>query len=111
MSVFVPCYAEILDDPIEPGRPYTDKKTGAPKTIPAKQTVWLYSGGRFPLKTLVDVDDAAGPMRPGKYLLGGEIFSAGEYDRPKFDARRLKLIPLDDAVKALTGKGNIAAAA
>lgn len=110
MNAFAPCFAEVCDDPIEPGRPYTDKKTGAPKTIPAKQTIWLHTGGRFPLKTLVDVDDVAGPLRPGRYLIGGEIFSAGEYDRPKFDARRMKFIPLEAAVAELTGKPVVKAA-
>lgn len=97
-------HIEITDEPIEPGRPYTDKQTGMQKMIPGKQKAYLHGSDRYPIPFKIEVQDTTGPLRPGKYLMGGGAFAAGEYDRLKFDARRLHLIPLEEGLAALTGK-------
>lgn len=110
MNAYSPIFVEITDEPIEAARPFVDRN-GAAKTIPAKQNAYIHSGGRYPVKIVLAVDDAIGPLRPGRYLLGGEPFSVGEYDRAKFNDRKMQFIPMDDAIKALQGLGKLSAAA
>lgn len=94
---------EISDEPVEPGRTFTDKTTGMQKPLPARQTGWLWSGKRHPIEVKLDVDDKAGPYRPGIYLLGGDIFNAAKFGRVEFNDRRLRLVRCSDAIVALGG--------
>lgn len=98
-----PIFIEISDEPIEPGISWTDKKTGQPKTGPAKQRAYLHGGGMYPLPFKIPVDDAGGPHRPGRYMFAGECFKVGDFDGLDFLDRRYKIIPLDEAIRELTG--------
>ena len=99
---------EITDDPVSPGRPYTDK-AGLAKTIPAKQNAYLHFGERYPLKFELPVDDVAGPHRPGRYLLAGACFelkgNTAGYVRVSFNDRGLRLVPAEEAANYLLGLG------
>lgn len=99
-----PLHVEILDEPIEPGRNFTDKTTGMQKLLPGKQKAYLWNGtAAYPVPFKLEVDPAQGPFRPGLYMIAGECFGPGEYDRLKFDNRKFQLIPMDLAIGALSG--------
>lgn len=99
-----PLHVEVLDEAIEPGRNYTDKSNGMQKLLPGKQKAYLWNGiSAYPIPFKMDVDPVGGPFRPGFYLIAGECFSPGEYDRLKFDSRKFQLIPMDIAIGALSG--------
>jgi hypothetical protein len=106
---------EVSDEPVIAGRPYTDAKTGAARTIPAKQKCYLHQGERYPLAFELPVDDVAGPRRPGRYLLGGACFelkgNTAGYVRMSFSDRGLRLIAVEEAVAYLSGKPAVRAAA
>lgn len=94
---------EIDGSGIEQGRTYTDKKDGLTKPLQGRQTGYLNTGDRYPLKISVDIPNGAAPYRPGLYLLSGSIFESGKYDRLEFKGGRdLRLVPLDLAIDALT---------
>jgi hypothetical protein len=99
---------EISDEPVIAGRPYTDKTSGAARSIPAKQKCYLHQGERYPLAFELPVDDVAGPRKPGRYLLGGSCFelkgNQAGYVRMNFNDRGLRLIAVEDAVAYLTGQ-------
>jgi len=92
---------EIDGTGIEQGRTYTDKKSGLLKPLPGNQTGYIWGGGRYPVKISVEIPEGQGPYRPGNYLLGGEVFEAGDFGRPKFNGRKMILIDANDAAKAL----------
>ena len=94
-------YVEITDEALIPGRPYTDKATGVTRPAIAKQNAYLHTEARYPVPFKAIVPEA-GPYRPGLYLLGGDVFKPGEYDGLKFFDRALQLVPVADAIRALT---------
>lgn len=101
-------FVEVDDEPIIPATTYTNN--GTPRLVPAKQRCYLWGGKKYPVEFTVVVDDAKGPLRPGKYLLGGPVFSPGQYGL-EFRGKALELIPAEEALKALTSSPRIAAAA
>lgn len=98
-----PLFVEITDEAIEPPFPFTDKTTGMQKLIPGKQKAYLHQGATYPVPIEIEVDDTTGPKRPGRYLLAGDCFSAGQYNRPEFNARKMVLVEVDLAIAALSG--------
>jgi hypothetical protein len=104
---------EITDEPIIPGRPFTDKSTGMTRPPIAKQAAYLHSGARYPTPFKIIVPET-GPYRPGMYLLAGDAFKAGEWDGLKFSDRNLQLVAAADVVaelQKLGGKAPLSAAA
>lgn len=94
---------EVTDDPIEPGRTYTDKATGMQKPLPARQTAFVWTGKRYPVEMKLDVPNT-GPYRPGLYLIAGDVFAAGKYGRVEFNDRGLQLVSVTDAIVAFGGE-------
>lgn len=92
---------EISDEPIDPGKPFTDKQTGNVRPAVGRQKAYLHSGNAYPLPFQIRVDDVSGPLRPGHYCLGGgDAFKIGQYG-PELVASKLKLVPLEDAMSQL----------
>jgi hypothetical protein len=101
-------YVEITDEPVTPGGVYTAE--GISKIRPARQNAYLHQGAAYPVPFNVAVDDATGPLRPGRYLLSGAPFVPGQYGLD-WRSTRLKLVPLEEAVAQLTGSKPRAVAA
>lgn len=102
-------HVEIVNEPVIQGKPYQDKSTGMLKPAQVKQNAYLHCGRAFPLPFTVKVPDA-GPYRPGKYLMTGDVFKTGEWGLD-YRGMDLVLVPFDDAVKFMTGKAAAVAAA
>jgi len=93
-------FVEIGNEPLEAARTITGKD-GMPKVMPARQTAWLWIGKRHPIEIKVEIETGTSPYRPGLHLLGGPVFEAGEWGRPKFNSRHLVLVPVAEAFDAL----------
>ena len=97
-------FVEIDGTGVEAPRTFTDKQTGMQKPLPGRQTAFLWQGSRYPIQISVDYTNERGPHRPGLYLLSGAMFEAGKFGRVEFRGTRdLELIPLADALVALSG--------
>lgn len=97
-----PVHVEIADEPLEKIE-WTDKKTGE-KRHKSKQRAYMHGAGLYPVPFKIELDDTSGPFRPGLYLIAGEAFSPGDFDGLKFQDRRMKLMPLEEALAGFTGK-------
>ena len=102
---------EITDEPLAtfPARP---KKDGSGMTAPrSKQKAYLHQGNAYPTPFEISVAGEASPYKPGMYLLGGQVFSPGEWNSLKFNDRELDLVPVSDALAELgRAKPKLAAA-
>lgn len=79
---------------------WNDKKSGELKSV-TKQKAYLHGGGAYPVPFKVTVDDKKGPHRPGFYLLAGDAFKLGDFDRLEFLDRSVAFLPLAEAITAL----------
>lgn len=93
-------FVEIGTEPLELARTITGKD-GMPKVMPARQTAWLWISKRHPIEIKVEIETGTSPYRPGLHLLGGPVFEAGEWGRPKFSSRHLILVPVQEAFESL----------
>lgn len=92
---------EISNEPIDPGKPFTDRQTGNVRPAVGRQKAYLHSGNAYPLPFQIRVDDASGPIRPGFYCVGGgDAFKIGQYG-PELVSSKMKLVPVGDAIEQL----------
>ena len=76
--------------------PYTDKKTGQPKTI-FKQNVYLSNGGAFPVQFSINIKDKNQPLPVGSYIIPKQCYViSGQFNQLNIDSRDIQdhLIPL-----------------
>lgn len=90
----LPAIIEITPEPIEPGATYEGR------TSPSKQHAYLHQDQHYPMPFKLNVDDNAGPHKPGFYMLAGKCFQPGQYGLD-FRGKQIRLIPMADAVAAL----------
>lgn len=96
------CLVEIDGSGIDQGRTYKDKETGTTKPLPGQQTGYIWQGGKYPLKVSIPIPEGKPAYRPGSYLMSGEMFASGQYDRIEFKGtRNMQLISVADAAQAL----------
>lgn len=105
MSVAPVCFVEITDEPVSPGRNWTDPKTGMIKPLPSTQRAYLWTGGTYPEANFdVEVPDS-GPYRPGFYLLAGSSLRVSMRKETKgdiqFNKYGVELVCIADALKQL----------
>lgn len=96
-----PVYVEFVQGDELIKLEWNDKKTGERK-FRTRQKAYIHGGGAYPVPFKVDVDQLAGPYRPGFYLLAGDAFKLGDYEALELSDRTYKLMPIEDAVTALT---------
>jgi hypothetical protein len=103
---------EITDEPLQTYAAKADPQTGMLRPARSRQKAYVHQGAAYPLPFMIDVQAETGPYRPGFYLIGGDIFKAGEYDGLKFWGRSMRLVPVEDVISALGAgaKPKIAAA-
>lgn len=102
-------FVEITPEAIIPAKSFQDKSTGMMKPGQAKQNAYLHSGKAYPLPFMVKVPDA-GPYKPGRYLMTGEVFKTGEYGLD-YRGSELQLCAFEDAAAIINSKPAIKQAA
>lgn len=103
---------EIDGSGIEQGRTYQEKGTGLTKPLRDRQSGWLWQGAKFPTKISVDIPEGKQPYPNGSYLMSGEMFGSGDFDRLTFNGtRHMTLIPVGEAASALKAVADEEAAA
>jgi hypothetical protein len=94
---------EISDDPIVAAGSFKNDD-GTMRQSKPKQKAYLHTGARYPTQFQLTIQDGTSPLRPGMYFLSGDCFKSGQYG-PELVWSRVTLVPVADAVAALTADG------
>lgn len=76
------------------------EKDGVKTTRYSQEEVYIYTGSRFPLMIVIDIDSPAKAYPPGEYRLNPKCFSVTKYGRFEINPYAIELLPLAKPVLA-----------